>query len=58
LARSRSVGVRSSVCSQVRSAPSVTTAATHLFPEPGALEQVVDRTVDWLGRWLAPSATG
>jgi dienelactone hydrolase len=28
--------------------------ATHLFPEPGALEQVIDRSVAWLGRWLAP----
>jgi dienelactone hydrolase len=27
--------------------------ATHLFPEPGALEQVVDRSIDWLDRWLA-----
>ncbi len=26
--------------------------ATHLFPEPGALEQVVERSVDWLTRWL------
>ncbi|CCG03771.1 conserved protein of unknown function [Blastococcus saxobsidens DD2] len=34
----------------------VVPGATHLFPEPGALEQVIDRTVDWLGRWL-PSAT-
>ncbi|MDK3256856.1 dienelactone hydrolase family protein [Blastococcus capsensis] len=34
----------------------VVPGATHLFPEPGALEQVIHRTVDWLGRWL-PSAT-
>jgi dienelactone hydrolase len=26
--------------------------ATHLFPEQGALEQVVDRTVHWLDSWL------
>jgi putative phosphoribosyl transferase len=30
----------------------VVPGATHLFPEPGALEQVVDRTLAWLGRWL------
>jgi dienelactone hydrolase len=30
----------------------VVPGATHLFPEPGALEQVVTRTVDWLDRWL------
>ncbi len=36
----------------------VVPGATHLFPEPGALEQVVDRTVDWLDRWLASPATG
>jgi putative phosphoribosyl transferase len=28
--------------------------ATHLFPEKGALEQVVHRSVDWLARWLPP----
>ena len=26
--------------------------ATHLFPEEGALEQVVDHSVHWLDRWL------
>jgi putative phosphoribosyl transferase len=26
--------------------------ATHLFPEEGALEQVIDRSVEWLDRWL------
>ena len=38
----------------------VVPGATHLFPEPGALEQVVGRTVDWLDRWLpaVPSASG
>jgi putative phosphoribosyl transferase len=35
---------------------SVVPGATHLFPEPGALEQVVERTIAWLRRWL-PSAT-
>jgi putative phosphoribosyl transferase len=30
----------------------VVPGATHLFPEPGALEQGLDRTVDWLDRWL------
>jgi putative phosphoribosyl transferase len=30
----------------------VVAGATHLFPEPGALEQVVDRTIAWLDRWL------
>ncbi|MGY1718561.1 MULTISPECIES: dienelactone hydrolase family protein [unclassified Blastococcus] len=30
--------------------------ATHLFPEPGALEQVIDRSAAWLSTWLpAPS---
>lgn len=33
----------------------VVPGATHLFPEPGALEQVIGRSVDWLTRWL-PSA--
>lgn len=28
--------------------------ATHLFPEEGALEQVVVHAVDWLTRWLPP----
>jgi putative phosphoribosyl transferase len=28
--------------------------ATHLFPEKGALEQVIDRSVAWLTRWLPP----
>jgi dienelactone hydrolase len=32
----------------------VVDGATHLFPEPGALEQVVDRSVAWLSRWLPP----
>ena len=33
--------------------------ATHLFPEAGALEQVIDRSVDWLDRWLpAPRGSG
>ena len=30
----------------------VVPGATHLFPEPGALDQVIARTTDWLGRWL------
>jgi putative phosphoribosyl transferase len=34
---------------------SVVPGASHLFPEPGALEQVIGRSVDWLARWL-PSA--
>jgi dienelactone hydrolase len=34
---------------------SVIEGATHLFPEEGALEQVVDRSVDWLARWLPSS---
>jgi dienelactone hydrolase len=29
--------------------------ATHLFPEKGALEQVIDRTVAWLDRTLPPA---
>lgn len=28
--------------------------ATHLFEEPGALEQVADLAADWFGRYLAP----
>ena len=33
--------------------------ATHLFPEEGALEQVVDHAVRWLDRWLpAPRGSG
>ena len=30
----------------------VVPGATHLFEEPGALDQVVERTVAWLARWL------
>ncbi|GAB3344722.1 dienelactone hydrolase family protein [Modestobacter lapidis] len=30
----------------------VVPGATHLFPEPGALEEVIDRSIDWLHRWL------
>ena len=29
--------------------------ATHLFEEPGTLEQVAKLANDWFGRWLAPS---
>ncbi|GAB3200377.1 dienelactone hydrolase family protein [Geodermatophilus arenarius] len=36
----------------------VVPGATHLFPEPGALEQVVDRTLGWLDRWLPGSQAG
>lgn len=36
----------------------VVPGATHLFPEPGALEQVIDRTVDWLNRWLPTAQDG
>ncbi|WP_369135652.1 dienelactone hydrolase family protein [Modestobacter sp. I12A-02662] len=35
---------------------SVVPGATHLFPEPGALEQVVEQTIAWLRRWLPPPA--
>jgi putative phosphoribosyl transferase len=31
---------------------SVVPGATHLFQEPGALEQVVARTIAWLDRWM------
>jgi hypothetical protein len=31
---------------------SVVPGATHLFEEPGALEEVLRRTVGWLTRWL------
>ena len=34
------------------SAIAVIPGATHLFPEEGALEQVVAASVDWLDRWL------
>jgi putative phosphoribosyl transferase len=34
------------------SAVAVIPGATHLFPEEGALEQVVVASVDWLARWL------
>jgi dienelactone hydrolase len=36
----------------------VVPGATHLFPEPGALQQVIDRSVRWLDRWLPRPATG
>ncbi len=32
----------------------VVPGATHLFQEPGALEQVIDRSIEWLNRWLCP----
>ncbi|WP_199589430.1 hypothetical protein [Blastococcus sp. TF02A-26] len=32
----------------------VVPGATSLFVEPAALEQVMDRTIDWLNRWLLP----
>ncbi|TFV59565.1 hydrolase [Geodermatophilus sp. DF01-2] len=35
----------------------VVPGATHLFPEPGALEQVVERTAGWLDRWLPSPPT-
>ncbi|MFD2091081.1 dienelactone hydrolase family protein [Blastococcus deserti] len=37
----------------------VVPGATHLFPEPGALEQVVDLALAWLDRWLrVPPTSG
>jgi dienelactone hydrolase len=33
----------------------VVPGATHLFPEPGALDQVVERCLDWLARWFPTS---
>ncbi|MGY1785032.1 dienelactone hydrolase family protein [Geodermatophilus sp. SYSU D00698] len=36
----------------------VVPGATHLFPEPGALETVVDRTLGWLDRWLPGPQAG
>ena len=32
----------------------VVPGATHLFPEPGALEQVIELSAAWLARWVAP----
>jgi putative phosphoribosyl transferase len=32
--------------------------ATHLFPEPGALEEVARLARDWFLRWLTPAAGG
>jgi dienelactone hydrolase len=34
----------------------VVAGATHLFPEPGALEQVTALSIDWLARWLPATA--
>ena len=31
--------------------------ATHLFPEPGALDMVIERAADWFLRHLAPEAS-
>ena len=31
---------------------SVVPGATHLFPEPGAIEEVMTRTATWLDRWM------
>ncbi len=33
--------------------PEGVSGATHLFPEPGALEVVADLTADWFGRHLS-----
>ena len=33
-------------------------AASHLFPEPGALEAVIDHAARWFERHLRPTATG
>ncbi|EDM71915.1 dienelactone hydrolase [Roseobacter sp. AzwK-3b] len=33
----------------------VVPGATHLFEEPGALDQVVAHATDWFGRHLAPA---
>ena len=33
----------------------VVAGATHLFPEPGALERVADLATMWFERWLARS---
>jgi dienelactone hydrolase len=33
----------------------VVPGATHLFEEPGALDRVVELTVAWLDRWVAPA---
>ncbi|GAA0644093.1 dienelactone hydrolase family protein [Streptomyces thermocarboxydovorans] len=33
----------------------VVPGATHLFPEPGALEEVARAAAGWFGRWLAES---
>jgi fermentation-respiration switch protein FrsA (DUF1100 family) len=30
--------------------------ASHLFPEPGALEAVIDQAAQWFERFLTPSA--
>jgi dienelactone hydrolase len=35
----------------------VVPGATHLFPEPGALDQVIDHCLDWLARWMPTSPT-
>jgi dienelactone hydrolase len=35
----------------------VVPGATHLFPEPGALDAVIEASVDWLDRWLPPTPT-
>jgi dienelactone hydrolase len=37
---------------------SVVPGATHLFAEPGALEQVVERSIAWLRRWTAAPPAG
>jgi putative phosphoribosyl transferase len=32
-------------------------SATHLFPEPGALEEVARLAKDWFGRYLTPAVS-
>jgi putative phosphoribosyl transferase len=34
----------------------VVPGASHLFPEPGALEAVIDHAAEWFARYLAASA--
>jgi hypothetical protein len=34
----------------------VVAGATHLFEEPGALEEVTRLAGDWFMRWMAPGA--
>jgi len=49
--------VKYGVARSKRASLAVVEGASHLFEEPGTLEEVLKATVSWFSRWLAPAAT-